>query len=112
MEQQKIDLFIATNTKFFDSSKMPVIIDRLRQMDDSKWLQINTIAYKDPTNMLIISFLGGALGIDRFILGDTGIGVGKLLTGGGCGMWALVDLFMIQDAARNKNWELLQMHLY
>lgn len=62
--------------------------------------------------MLIISFLGGALGIDRFILGDTGIGVGKLLTGGGCGIWALVDLFMIQDAARNKNWELLQMHLY
>jgi TM2 domain-containing membrane protein YozV len=62
--------------------------------------------------MLIISFLGGALGIDRFILGDTGIGIGKLLTAGGCGIWALVDLFMIQDAARNKNWELLQMHLY
>lgn len=50
MEQQKIDLFIATNTKFFDSSKMPVIIDRLQQLDDNKWLQINTIAYKDPTN--------------------------------------------------------------
>jgi TM2 domain-containing membrane protein YozV len=112
MEQQKIDLFIALKSKFFDSSKMPVIIDRLQQMDDSKWLQINIIAYKEPSNMLIISFLGGALGIDRFILGDTGIGIGKLLTAGGCGIWALVDLFMIQDAARNKNWELLQMHLY
>ena len=43
-------------------------------------------------------FLGG-LGVHRFYLGYTGIGIAKLLTFGGCGIWALVDLILI--AMRN-----------
>jgi TM2 domain-containing membrane protein YozV len=112
MEQQKIDLFIANNSKYFDTSKMPMLVERLKQMNDDKWMLINSIQYKDPSNLLIFSILGGSLGIDRFVLGDTGLGIGKLLTMGGCGIWAIVDWFMIQDAARNKNWDLIQMHLY
>ena len=44
---------------------------------------------------LIISFFLGGLGIDRFYLGYTGLGVVKLLTLGGCGIWALIDLIRI-----------------
>ena len=39
--------------------------------------------------LLIISLLGGTLGIDRFLLGQIGLGVGKLLTCGG--LWYLVN---------------------
>jgi len=52
--------------------------------------------------------LAGALGIDRFMIGDTGLGIGKLLTLGGCGIWSIVDLFLIMGAARQKNMERLQ----
>ena len=34
------------------------------------------------------------------ILGHVGLGVGKLLTGGGCGIWTIVDWFLIMDATR------------
>ena len=33
----------------------------------------------------------GELGIDRFMRGQVGLGILKLLTCGGCGVWALVD---------------------
>jgi TM2 domain-containing membrane protein YozV len=44
---------------------------------------------------LLICFFVGGLGIHRFYLGYTWQGVVQLLTGGGCGIWALIDLIRI-----------------
>ena len=37
----------------------------------------------------------GSMGVGRFYLGYTGIGVAQLLTCGGCGWWSLIDSIMI-----------------
>ncbi|HIE17642.1 MAG TPA: TM2 domain-containing protein [Dehalococcoidia bacterium] len=42
--------------------------------------------------ILIISFLGGYLGLDRFYRGEVGWGIIKLITLGGLGIWYLVDV--------------------
>ena len=47
------------------------------------------------TTALLLSFFLGGLGVDRFYLGYTGLGVAKLLTLGGFGVWALIDFIMI-----------------
>jgi TM2 domain-containing membrane protein YozV len=112
MELQKVDMFILSNAKFFESHHINAIRDRLIALDDSKWPVLSTVQYKDPSTILIISILAGTLGIDRFMIGDTGLGVGKLLTCGGFGIWAIVDWFMIQGATREKNMEKLQQFLY
>lgn len=44
---------------------------------------------------LLLAILVGALGIHRFYLGYTAIGIVQLLTLGGCGVWALIDLIRI-----------------
>ena len=44
---------------------------------------------------LIIAFFLGGIGIHRFYLGYTWQGVVQLLTLGGCGFWALIDLIRI-----------------
>jgi TM2 domain-containing membrane protein YozV len=50
---------------------------------------------RDYVTLLLISWFLGIFGVDRFMLGQTGLGIGKLLTGGGCGIWALVDFILI-----------------
>ena len=80
----------------------------LLEADESKWGLIQTLQFKDPTIVLIISLLGGSLGIDRFFIGDMGMGIGKLITCGGFGIWTIVDWFLIMGAARDKNLQKLQ----
>ncbi len=50
---------------------------------------------KSYTTSLLLSFFLGTLGIHRFYTGYTGIGIVQLLTGGGCGIWALIDFINI-----------------
>ena len=50
---------------------------------------------KDWLVTLLISFFVGWFGIDRFYLGYTGLGILKLITLGGCGVWYLIDLILI-----------------
>lgn len=111
MEAQKVDMFIMTNGKFFESHQILQIKDRLLAADDSKWAIVQSIQFKDPTISLVISILGGNLGIDRFFIGDIGLGVGKLLTCGGLGIWAIVDWFLIMGATKQKNFEKIQAAL-
>lgn len=44
---------------------------------------------------LILSILVGSLGIDRFMMGQVGMGILKLITAGGCGIWYIVDIILI-----------------
>ncbi|MFN5557242.1 MAG: TM2 domain-containing protein [Chryseotalea sp.] len=111
MDASKVDMFIMSNSKFFESYQLNSIRDRLVAMDDSKWVMISTQQYKDPTTSLIVSIIAGGLGIDRFMIGDTGLGIGKLLTCGGFGIWTIIDWFLIQGATREKNMQKLQQFL-
>ncbi|MFN7118520.1 MAG: TM2 domain-containing protein [Saprospiraceae bacterium] len=52
-------------------------------------------APKSQLTALLLAVFIGALGIHRFYLGYTTIGIIQLLTLGGCGIWALIDLIRI-----------------
>ena len=61
---------------------------------------------KDWMTALLLSLFLGGLGIDRFYLGHSGLGVLKLLTLGGCGTWALIDLILIATYKLNDSNDL------
>lgn len=104
MEQQRVDAYIIANQKFFPSTKMMLLKDRLTSADDSRYAMLMSVELKDPTTMLLISIFLGVFGVDRFMLGDTGMGVLKLLTGGLCGILAIIDWFSISDKTKELNF--------
>lgn len=60
---------------------------------------------KDPTNILIFALIGfvGIAGIHRFVLGQVGMGVLYLLTGGLCLIGTIVDLVNHKKLALESN---------
>ena len=91
---------------------MPYVREKLLEMDEAKWSALSMIQFKKPTTALILSLFLGLYGIDRFYLGQTGMGVGKLLTCGGLFVWAFIDLFLITGATKDVNYNKLQAYLY
>lgn len=105
MDMQRVDMYIMTNQKYFPAEKLPFLRDRLLNCDYQRFMMISTMELKDPTTALLLSIFLGGLGVDRFVLGDVGIGVGKLLTCGGCGVWTIVDWFLVMNRAKDVNFE-------
>lgn len=75
MDQNKVDMYVMTNQKYFPAEKIMYLKEKLAAMDESKFTMVSTVELKDPTTILLVSIFLGSLGIDRFMLGDTGMGI-------------------------------------
>ena len=111
VDRHKVDMFLMTNQKYFPAEKVVYIKDKLYKMDESKFSLVSTLEFKDPTVMLLVSLFLGSLGIDRFMLKETGMGVLKLLTGGCCGIMTIIDWFSIQQKTKELNFQSLMLLL-
>ncbi|NCU26442.1 TM2 domain-containing protein [Candidatus Nomurabacteria bacterium] len=105
MDQSKLDMYLMMNSKYFPAEKMQFLRERFSAMDDSRFMMLSAMELKDPTTMLIISIFLGVYGVDRFMLGDTGMGILKLLTGGLCGILTIIDWFGVQDMTKEYNFK-------
>ena len=95
--------FLIENQKKFKTMDLMAIKEHLDKMSDKELIMLNSMDFKDPTISLLLSVIVGGFGIDRFYIGDTGLGVLKLLTGGGLGVWWIVDMFVITGKTKTNN---------
>lgn len=102
---QKIEMYILSNRQYFPSEKLIYLKSKMSQIDDKKFELISTMDLKSPQVIILVSAILGSLGIDRFMIGDIGIGILKILTGGLCGILWLYDLFTISDRVKKINFE-------
>lgn len=109
MEKSKIDLYLTTNSKYFEPSAIPIIRQKMENASDDTFLTLQSTELKEPTTVLLISIFLGSLGIDRFMIGDTGMGILKLLTGGLCGILTIIDWFTISKKTKQLNLSKVSM---
>lgn len=102
MQSDTVDFYIMMNSKYLPADTMYIVRDRLLLLDESRFSMLSSVQFKDPTTILLVSIFLGGLGIDRFMIGDTGMGILKLLTFGLCGILAIIDWFLIQSRTRKK----------
>jgi TM2 domain-containing membrane protein YozV len=112
MDAQTVDMFLMANSKYLEGYQMYHIRERMLELDDSRWRMLQFMQFNDPVIILIVSLVTGPLAVDRFMIGDIGLGIAKLLTCGGLGVWVLIDWVMIMGITRQKNTEKLMMAIY
>ena len=104
MEDNKVDMYLAMNANKFPAERIMQIKELLLEIDDDKYYIVQSIPLKDTTTLMIVSVIAGAYGVDRFMLGDVGLGVAKLLTCGGMGIWAIIDIFTVTSRTKEYNY--------
>lgn len=112
MEKPNIDLlFMLYQDKVPEEQKLN-LKRSLEKADDKCIDSLMMIKIYNPLTILVLSIFLGMLGIDRFFIGETGLGVCKLLLGWlTLGIWPLVDIFLCYKKAKEKNFENIMMVL-
>lgn len=103
-DQQKIDMYVMANSKYFPEEKIVFLREKLRTIDDEKFSLISFVSFKEPITVLIVSILFGYLGIDRFMIGDVGMGILKMFTLGLFGILTIYDWVTISKTVKEKNF--------
>ncbi|MFA7672831.1 MAG: TM2 domain-containing protein [Clostridia bacterium] len=101
---EKANIFMMSNQKYFATDKLYEISERLNSMSDEQIRRFTYVEFKDPVTYLLISIFIGELGIDRFLMNDIGMGILKLLTGGLCGILWIYDICTIQTKVKEMNY--------
>lgn len=109
MEKSKIDQFVMANADKFPETAIMQVREKLEKLDEDKEAILLATPWKSPMVTFMLAFGLGGFGGDRFYMGQTGLGVAKLLTCGGGGIWSLVDLFTAFSRAKQYNLGRLYM---
>jgi len=89
------------NRDCFDTFRIPEIQKQMESVDDMKAPVILSLGLREPTLILVIAII---LGWDRLFLDDIGLGILKIITCQGLGVWWLIDIFTARRRTLDYNF--------
>lgn len=96
--------WLAANQKMFTPQHLAIIRSKMKDMDEDQIVAVSSVPLKNPTTMLLIEIFLGEFGVHRFMLGEVGMGLLELLTGGLCLILWVIDLFTVTNKTREYNY--------
>lgn len=113
MNQKQIDAFIMANDDNFTAEHKIAIRQFLETMSEEKYVDLlaATNHLKNPSFYWCVSWFCGLTGLDRFLVGDIGLGILKQITMGGFLIWGFIDLFLIKNKVREQNYLKIRPYL-
>jgi len=107
----KVNMWLmATNDKL-PAEKIGFLKSNLEKLEESKVDNLMTIEMKSPMTLFIICWFLGFLSIDRFMLGNPGVAIARLLTIQGLGLWWLIDLITTMKRTKEYNYNKIRQSL-
>lgn len=104
METNKVNAYVSQYKDKVPADNIVALKNALERADEKCESNLAMVKLKDPTFVLLMSIFFGGLGVDRFVLGDVGLGTCKLLLGWlTLGIWPIVDIFKCFKRAKELN---------
>lgn len=108
MDANNVNLLVLQYKDKIPSEKVVVFKTALEASKDEKVSAIAMARTYNPVLVMILSIFLGGWGIDRFYIGDVGLGIAKLLVGWlTLFIWPLVDIYCCYYKAKQKNFDTL-----
>ena len=105
VSEELVNMYCTVHQKYFGADKMVLVRNKLLLMSESQYQMATSLEYVNPDMMLFVSATAGGFGMDRFLLGETAVGLVKLLTMGCFGVLTLIDLFTIRKKTQEMNFK-------
>ena len=117
MEENKVNELMLRYKSFVTSEQLANIRAALLKANDKAYGNVVMVSTKNSLVALCLGLAFGHLGVDRFYLGDVGLGIAKLLTFWGAsflslgllspvvGIWIIVDFFLCYSKAKKINYK-------
>ncbi len=102
MIAELVQSFMMKNGDRFDIMFAQDIQRQLTELDDSKAPFILSLSLQNPTLILVLAIFTGW---DRFFLEDITMGIIKVITCYGCGIWWLIDIFSANKRTLDYNYK-------
>ncbi len=96
--------FLIEHKNYFHEFDLDFLKGDLEDLSKEELKLFMKTDFVNPNVNFTISLLKSVLGIDRFVIGQTNIGLLKLLTAGGLGVWAIIDWFQIKELTQEYNF--------
>ncbi len=105
MQQNQVNMWLSMNAENFRQQDLFFVKNTLESMPDDCIMYLSGASFQKPSTIFIIAFF---LGWERFFIGSIGLGILKIITIYGLGIWWLIDVITANSRAKKYNLKQFQ----